>query len=98
MMIIVESANHGLGTIHGIRARMRPFERLRKSPLTVKKGTAMGHDEAVRILATEKYLLGELHPELRDQFEEHLFDCQACAMDLWAAATFLEHSKVLLST
>jgi anti-sigma factor RsiW len=55
----------------------------------------MGHDEAVRILATEKYLLGELSPELRDQFEEHLFDCQRCAFDLRATATFLDHAKVV---
>ena len=33
----------------------------------------MDHDEAVRHKATEKYLLGELDPELKDQFEEHLF-------------------------
>ena len=57
----------------------------------------MGHDEAVRTLATERYLLGELAPELRDQFEEHLFDCQTCAFDLRTAATFLEHAKVVLS-
>jgi len=52
----------------------------------------------VQTLATEKYLLGELRPELRHQFEEHVFDCQQCAFDLWAAATFLAHAKVILST
>ena len=57
----------------------------------------MDHDEAVRTLATEEYLLGELNPEVRDQFEEHVFDCQQCAFDLWAAATFLGHARVLLS-
>jgi anti-sigma factor RsiW len=57
----------------------------------------MGHDEAVRTLATEKYLLGELDPELRDQFEAHVFACQHCAFDLWSAATFLEYAKVVLS-
>jgi hypothetical protein len=55
----------------------------------------MGHDEAVRICATERYLLGELHSQLRDQFEEHLFDCQWCALDLQFATTFLEHLKVV---
>jgi anti-sigma factor RsiW len=58
----------------------------------------MGHDEAVRTRATEKYLLGELYPPLRDEFEEHLFDCRECALDFWAAATFLEHAKVVLSS
>jgi hypothetical protein len=57
----------------------------------------MDHDEAVRQKATEKYLLGELDPELKDQFEEHLFDCQDCALDVRSAAMFVEHSKVILS-
>jgi hypothetical protein len=57
----------------------------------------MDHDEAVRQKATEKYLLGELDPELKDQFEEHLFDCQDCALDVRAAAMFVEQSKAILS-
>lgn len=57
----------------------------------------MDHDEAVRQKATERYLLGELHPELKDQFEEHLFDCQDCALDVRAAAMFVEQSKAILS-
>jgi hypothetical protein len=61
------------------------------------EGTAMDHDEAVRTLATEKYLLGEMYPELREQFELHLFDCEQCAFDLWAAVTFLAHAKAILS-
>ena len=57
----------------------------------------MDHNEAVRQNATERYLLDELDPELRDQFEEHLFDCQDCAVDVRAAAMFVEQSKVILS-
>ncbi len=57
----------------------------------------MDHDEAVRQKATERYLLDELDPELRDQFEEHLFDCQDCALDVRAAAMFVEQTKVALS-
>ncbi|MGA9552323.1 MAG: zf-HC2 domain-containing protein [Candidatus Sulfotelmatobacter sp.] len=57
----------------------------------------MDHDEAVRHKTTEKYLLGELDPELKDQFEEHLFDCQDCALDVRAAAVFVEQSKAILS-
>jgi len=53
----------------------------------------MDHNEAVRQKATERYLLDELDPELRDQFEEHLFDCQDCALDVRAAAMFVEQSK-----
>lgn len=57
----------------------------------------MDHDEAVRQKATERYLLDELDPELRDQFEEHLFDCQDCALDVRATAMFVEQTKVLLA-
>jgi hypothetical protein len=57
----------------------------------------MDHNEAVRQKATEKYLLNELDPELRDQFEEHLFDCQDCALDVRSAAMFVEHSKIVLA-
>jgi hypothetical protein len=57
----------------------------------------MDHDEAVRTKVTERYLLNELDPELRDQFEEHLFDCQDCALDVRAAAMFVEQSKAILS-
>ena len=57
----------------------------------------MDHDQAVRTKVTERYLLNELDPELRDQFEEHLFDCQDCALDVRAAAMFVEQSKAILS-
>lgn len=56
----------------------------------------MDHTEAVRQKATEKYLLDELEPELRDQFEEHMFGCQECALDVRAAAMFVEQSKAAL--
>src|ERR1700730_2578968 len=57
----------------------------------------MDHDEAVRTNVTERYLLNELDPELRDQFEEHLFDCQDCALDVRAAAMFVEQRKAMLA-
>jgi len=46
-------------------------------------------DEVVSSFATERYLLDELDLTLRDEFEEHLFDCQECAFDFWAGATLL---------
>ena len=57
----------------------------------------MDHNEAVRQNATERYLLDELDPELRDQFEDHLFDCQECAIDVRAGAMFVEQSKIILA-
>src|SRR6516164_11306381 len=57
----------------------------------------MNHEEALQQNATERYLLNELDPELRDQFEEHLFGCQECALDVRAAAMFVEQTKVILA-
>jgi Putative zinc-finger len=57
----------------------------------------MDHGEAIDLMAAEKYLLGELTPESREQFEEHFFDCQECALEVRAGAAFVEHSKVVLS-
>jgi hypothetical protein len=57
----------------------------------------MNHQEALQQNATERYLLNELAPELRDQFEEHLFGCQECALDVRAAAMFVEQTKVILA-
>jgi anti-sigma factor RsiW len=56
----------------------------------------MDHAEALQQKATERYLLDELDPEVKDQFEEHLFDCQECALDVRAAAVFVEQSKIAL--
>jgi hypothetical protein len=57
----------------------------------------MDHNDAVGQKATERYLLNELDPAMRDEFEEHLFDCQDCALDVRAAAMFLEQSKAILA-
>jgi hypothetical protein len=57
----------------------------------------MDHGESIRLMAAEKYLLGELAPGLREQFEEHFFDCQECALDVRAGAALVEHGKVVLS-
>ena len=57
----------------------------------------MDHDVVVRHKMTEQYLLGELDPEARDQFEEHFFDCADCALDVRAGALFVEQSKVVLA-
>ena len=57
----------------------------------------MDHSESIRLMAAEKYLLGELTPELQEQFEEHFFECQECALDVRAGAALVEHSKVVLA-
>jgi len=57
----------------------------------------MNHADVVRMNATEKYLLKELNSVELDQFEEHMFDCQECALDVRAAAAFLDQSKDILA-
>jgi hypothetical protein len=53
--------------------------------------------EAVGHLMTEQYLLGELDPKTREEFEEHFFGCPRCAADVHSAALFVEQSKVVLA-
>jgi Putative zinc-finger len=55
----------------------------------------MNHDEAVRSMIAEKYLLNELSPEAREQFEEHFFQCTECADDVRAGAVFVDLSKAV---
>lgn len=50
----------------------------------------MTHDEAMRTQAAERYVLGELAPELRDAYEEHFFDCTSCADEVLLAARVAE--------
>ncbi len=57
---------------------------------------AMDHSEARQQMLTEKYLLNELPPDVRDAFEEHVFDCPECAMDLRAAVAFVDEAKAQL--
>jgi hypothetical protein len=53
----------------------------------------MDHSEAIRMGATEKYLLGELKGEERERFEEHFFVCAECAADVKGGALFLSGAK-----
>jgi len=56
----------------------------------------MDHKEAIRLQATEKYVLGELSSTLRDEFEEHFFECAECAQDMKGAAIFVDNSRDVL--
>jgi hypothetical protein len=49
----------------------------------------MDHQEATRVGATEKYLLGTLDEAQRDSFEEHFFDCLECGADVRAATALI---------
>jgi hypothetical protein len=53
----------------------------------------MNHEDAIRDMAVEKYLLGELTGNSRNVFEEHLFECQVCSTDLKSGVTLLEGTR-----
>lgn len=56
----------------------------------------MEHHEAIEMMASERYLLDELTPELRDAYEEHMFGCTECANDARFGAIFVDHAKAVL--
>jgi hypothetical protein len=53
----------------------------------------MNHQDATQSMAVEKYALNELSPDLRDEFEEHYFECQECALDVRATTAFLDAAR-----
>ena len=57
----------------------------------------MDHADAMRLKATERYLLNELDKIQLEEFEEHMFDCQECALDVQSASMFLEHTRNILA-
>ena len=58
----------------------------------------MDHIEAVRLQAAAKYVLGELPQDLQEAYEEHYFDCPQCALDVKAAAAFVDNSRHVFQT
>jgi hypothetical protein len=55
--------------------------------------TIMDHNEAVRLQAAEKYVLGKLPKEQHAAYEEHYFECPACAEEIKATVAFMESAK-----
>ena len=55
--------------------------------------TIMDHNEAVRLQAADKYVLGKLPKEQHAAYEEHYFDCSACAEEIKAAVAFMESAR-----
>ncbi len=55
----------------------------------------MEHEEAESTQAADRYLLGELSPEAREEFEEHYFVCTACADEVRAGMSFRANAKAV---
>lgn len=56
----------------------------------------MNHSEATQNMTAERYLLDELTPEEKEAFEQHVFDCPECALDLRAGSVFITEAKAQL--
>jgi len=54
------------------------------------------HQQAVASQAVERYLLGDLDPAFREQFEAHFFGCPMCAEALRTGAVLEEAAGALL--
>ena len=57
----------------------------------------MDHAEAVRRLAAEQYLLGELTEAEREEFEQHFFACSDCAEMVESGTALLVNAKAVLA-
>jgi hypothetical protein len=55
----------------------------------------MDHEQAAAIKAAERYVLDELSPAERDEFEDHYFCCQACAEQLRETAAFADNAAAV---
>lgn len=53
----------------------------------------MDHNQAVELQLAVKYVLGELPPVQRDEYEDHYMDCPECAKDVRAAAAFADTAR-----
>jgi hypothetical protein len=58
--------------------------------------TIMDHSEAVRLQAAENYILGKLPKEQHAAYEEHYFECLACAQEIKATVAFMESAKQVI--
>src|SRR6266849_767589 len=56
----------------------------------------MDHNEARKLEAAEKYVLGELSEEVREEYEDHYFECADCLNDLEALDGIVTASRMLL--
>jgi hypothetical protein len=57
----------------------------------------MNHREAVERQAADRYLINDLSPEERNEFEEHFFECAECAGEVEAGAIFAANARAVLA-
>jgi len=54
----------------------------------------MDHEQAMKNLVAERYLLGELTENEREAYEEHLFNCSACFEQVSLGTEFISQLKL----
>jgi hypothetical protein len=54
------------------------------------------HEQATTMLAAELYMLNELSPEEREQFEAHFFECAECAQQIRDISTMQASAAAVL--
>lgn len=57
----------------------------------------MDHEIATRDELTEKYLLGELSAEQREDFEEHYFGCRTCGEAVSTGTAFVANARAVFA-
>src|SRR5712671_1920778 len=56
----------------------------------------MDHAQAVQAQAVDRYLLGELAGQEREEFEQHFFICAHCSEELRDGAVFVDNARVVM--
>jgi len=56
------------------------------------------HEVAINNKAAERYTLGEMETDERDNFEEHFMTCGECAADMRAISTFVANATEVFRT
>lgn len=56
----------------------------------------MDHTVAHETYAAERYLLGEMPHDEREEFEEHFFCCRICGANVEAASVFVANAKAVV--
>jgi hypothetical protein len=55
------------------------------------------HETVIRLHTPERYILGELLPQEREEFEEHAADCNICMQELAAADLFAANASAVFA-
>ncbi|MBV8816740.1 MAG: zf-HC2 domain-containing protein [Acidobacteriaceae bacterium] len=55
----------------------------------------MNHEEAAKLQASSRYLLGDLGEQEMAAFEEHFFNCPECAQDVATGAMFAQDARTV---